>query len=122
LKYLGVETSFDEFAEANALGGLELLRVLIPRTGRVISSSQLIEKSKSCADPSQVATYLSRMRNVLKQKSEHWPQAVKDGPEFKSAKSAFVVSDKSARREAPGKETWYRLDLPAYRVRYIRAD
>jgi len=123
LTFLGVEIPFDDFAEANALGGLELLRVLIQRPGRTLNTSELMEKSELHAQPAQVAPYLARFRSVLLKKTEErWPQAVKNGQEYKKAKQGFIVPDKSARRSAAGKETWYRLDLPAYRVRYIRSD
>jgi len=119
LTFLGVEIPFTEFAKANAQGGLEIMRVLIRCPGTPIAVKDIIAKSNSSADAAQIYAYLARFRSVLRGSKRFWPTHIVNGRMYKSANNGFMIADRLTRRQKSGRDSYYRLDLPRFRVRFI---
>lgn len=119
--YLGVEISFDDFSEGNALGGLKVLRILVQHPGQWLSTRDLLNQSKISSDLPQITAYLSRLRNVLRRYEERWWNAVQNSVEYSKSRQGFIIPDRG-RRPDVGEGAWYKLDLPSFRVRFVSAD
>jgi hypothetical protein len=117
--YFRTAISFDDLP-VQATGGLNFFRVFVQRPGIPMSATQLIKESDSVVEANQVTVYLSRFRKALKekiaQKNKHLIHSMSDS---KEAEYCFILPDRKARAQDISKDTYYKLELPPDRVKYI---
>ena len=120
----GTIIPFDVFREANAAGGLDVLRVLIRDPGRFIVAQDVIERSGRTVEPCQLYAYVTRLRCVINRTESSWPGRFRVGDICRRAEMAFVKPQRT-KRMRPQNEAKvpagpvYKLDLRPDQVRHI---
>jgi hypothetical protein len=112
LTFLQVKIPYDHFKS----GGIDVARVLARRPGRSLSDKEIVSGAGLSLEPSELKTYISHYRIVLRRTEHNWPERFKSGSDHELAWWGFIHSDPVTRRRSGTKHTYYKLEMPPNRV------